>query len=140
MKKRFIAGVVLASLALWSVPVAFASLLQPASSVEQKPVEPSSSMHDHDCCPGVHSRLALPAAVIPYPAEVPCEQHPCCAKQAPQSQPALPAASTRVRPGSEGVPVVISEQHRDGRTRAAIEATCDNPFQLYSVRSTVLRI
>lgn len=140
MKKRFIAAVVLASLALGSAPIAFASPMQPQSSTVQKPVEPSSSMRNHDCCPGVHSRLVLPVAVIPSPAEVPCEQHPCCAKQAPQSQPALPAASTRVRPASEGVPVVMAEPHRDGPTHATIGATGNNPFQPYSVRSTVLRI
>jgi len=140
MKKRFIAAVVLASLALWSAPIAFASPMQPETSTAQKPVEPSSSTNVPDCCPGVHSRFVPPLAVIPSPAEVPCEQHPCCAKQAPQNSPALPAASARVRPRSEGVPVAIAEQHRDDRPGVTAEATGSNPFRLYSVRSTVLRI
>jgi hypothetical protein len=139
MKKRFIAGAVLASLALWSVPVASASLLQPTSSVAQKPVKPASSTHGQDCCPGVHSRFVPPVLVMP-PVGVPCEQHPCCAKQLPQNSTALPVASARLRPGSDGVPVRIEQQHHDCRTRITTEATGNNPFRLYSVRSTVLRI
>ena len=139
MKNRFTAAVVLASLALWSVPAALASSLQPATSVAEKPVEPASSTHGHDCCPGVHSRFVPPVLVTP-PAEVPCEQHPCCAKQAPQNSPALPVVSARLRPGSDGGPLTIEERHADGRSRVKPEATCTNPFRLYSVRSTVLRI
>lgn len=45
-----------------------------------------------------------------------------------------------VRPGSEGVPVVMAEPHRDDRARATIAATGNNPFLPYSGRSTFLRV
>lgn len=139
MTKRFIAAAVLASLALWSVPASLAST-QPGSSISEKPAEQIASAHDHSCCPGFHSRIVLPLFVAPAPAEMPCgEQHPCCAKQTPQNLPALPAASPTVRPGSEGAPMAIAEQYRDGRTRITAEAAGSNPFQPYSLRSTVLR-
>jgi len=141
MKEKFIAAVVLASLALWSVPAAFASTLHPGSSISEKPAEQIASGRDHSCCPGFHSRIVLPLFVTPAPAEMPCgDQHPCCAKPAPQNSPALPAAGPTVRPGSEGAPVAIADQYGDGRARIAAEATGRNPFQPYSVRSTVLRI
>jgi len=140
MKKRFIAAVVLASLTLWGVPAAFASTLQPGSSISEKPAEQIASAHDHSCCPGFHSRIVLPPFVTPAPAEMPCgEQHPCCAKPAPQNSPALPSASPTVRPGSEGAPMAVAYQYRDGRTRIAAGAAGNNPFQQYSVQSTVLR-
>jgi len=137
MKKRFIAAIVLASLALWSAP---ASAQQPSAMNAEKPARQAGSTHDHSCCPGIHSRFVPPLFVAPAPAAMPCgEQHPCCAQPAPQSSPALPAASTNLRPGSGGVAVTIAEQHRDSRNRTVAEAG-SNPFQSYSERSTVLRI
>ncbi|HEY6369091.1 MAG TPA: hypothetical protein VIX37_00800 [Candidatus Sulfotelmatobacter sp.] len=52
-----------------SQPVADWDEIAPAqqspASIAQKPGERSFGMHDHSCCPGVHSRFVLPVAVIP---------------------------------------------------------------------------
>ena len=138
MGKRFIAVVVLAALALGTVPFGFASAARPVPATVEKSAESGSEARDHSCCPSVHSQFVLPV-VMPSPAEMPCEQHPCCAKQAPQHQPALPAARTTTRPGSEGVPVSVVH-HDYHRTNLVSEVTGNNPRESYSVRSTVLRI
>jgi hypothetical protein len=139
MKKKFIGAIVLASLALWSVPLALASSPQ-MSAGAPKAAPTALDTQDHSCCPGVHSRFVRPLVVVPSPAEVPCEQHPCCVRTTPQNSAALPAARTTIRPGSDGVPVAIADQHRDGQSRAAAESTRNNLFQSYFSRSTVLRI
>ena len=141
MTKRLIAAVLLASLACWTVPVALASSAQTGSMMAQKSAaKPASSAPDHACCPGIHSRLVPPVFVMPSPAEIPCDQHPCCAKQAPQDPPALPAASRTLRPGSDGAPVKVAEHELGVRTRTLAEVTNSSPFQISSIRSTVLRI
>lgn len=141
MKKRFIAAIVLASLAEWSVPVAFASAPLSRSSTSEKSAQQTAATHDASCCPGVPSRFEPPVFVTAAPAEMPCgEQHPCCAKPAPPNSPGLPAPNSTVRRGSDGAPVTIADQHRDGRPRIAAGTSGSNPFQPYSVRSTVLRI
>ena len=137
MRKRVIAVVVLVALALGTVPLAFSSSARPVPATVQKSAESGSEAQDHSCCPGIHSRFVVPV-VMPSPAEVPCEQHPCCAKQAPQHQPALPAVRTTTRPGSEGVPVTVVHHDYHG-TNSASEVIGKNPFEFYSVRSTVLR-
>jgi hypothetical protein len=141
MTKRLIAAVVLASLACWSVPVALASSAQIGSMMAQKSAaQPASSAHDHACCPGIHSRFVPPVFVMPPPADIPCDQHPCCAKQAPQNPPALPAASRTLRPGSDGAPVTVAEHKLGVRIRPLAEGTSNSPFQISFIRSTVLRI
>ena len=138
MKKKFIAAVVLASLALWSVPLALASSPQMSAAQKASPAAPAK--HDHSCCPGVHSQFVRPLLAVPSPAEIPCEQHPCCVRPAPQNSAALPAAKTTIRPGSDGVPVAISDQHRDEQSRPVAESAGNKLFDCYFLRSTVLRI
>lgn len=141
MKKRFIAAVVLASVGLWSVPVALASPPQSRSSTEQKLAHPSSAGHDHSCCPGVTSRFVPPLFVAPAPASIPCgDEHPCCANPGPENPPSLPAATASARPGSEAVPAAIADRHHDGRAHMAAAVSGTNSFPSYSARSTVLRI
>lgn len=142
MKKRFIAAVVLASVGLWSVPVALASPRQSRSLTVQKPEQQASAgMHDHSRCPGVNSRLVPPLIVTPAPASIPCsDEHPCCAKQRPENPPSLPAAAASARPGSEAVPAAIADQHHDGRAHMAAAVSGTNSFPSCSARSTVLRI
>jgi hypothetical protein len=137
MKKKFIAAVVLASLTLWSVPLALASSPLVAA---KKQATTASAMHDHSCCPGVHSRFVRFLFVVPSPAEIPCEQHPCCVRPAPQNSAALPAAKTTIRPGSDGVSSAIADQHRDEQSRPVAESAGNNVFRSYLLRSTVLRI
>jgi hypothetical protein len=140
MTKRLIAAVVLASLACWSIPVALASSVQISVMAQKSAAQPASGAHDHSCCPGIHSRFVPPLFVAPSPADVPCDRHPCCAKQAPQNPPALPAASRTLRPGSDGVPVTVAEHKLGIRTRSLAGITSSSPFQISSIRSTVLRI
>jgi len=99
MFRKFIAAVVLAVLCCWSIPVARASVLQSDDSTAQKPVSHSSSGHDHSCCPSLRSRIAASVFVTIAPAKMPCgKHHPCCARQAPDSPPSLPAISRMPRP------------------------------------------
>jgi hypothetical protein len=137
MKKKFIGALVLASLAMWSAPFALASSPQVAA---KKQATTAPAKHDHSCCPGVHSQFVRPLVVVPSPAEVPCDQHPCCVRPAPQNSAALPAAKTTIRPGSDGVPVTVADQPRDGVSPAVAESTGNKLFQSYFSRSTVLRI
>lgn len=137
MKKKFIAAVVLASLALWSAPLALASSPQMAA---KKQATTASAMHDHSCCPSLHSRLIRPLFIASSPAEKPCDQHPCCVRPAPQNTAALPAAKTTIRPGFDGVPLAIADQHRDEQSRPVAASAGNNPFQSYFLRSTILRI
>lgn len=146
MKKKFIAAVVLASLAFWCVPEALAATWHSGSSdlgssVPERSARPvASSAHDHSCCPGVRSHFASLLFVMPTPAAMPCsDQHPCCAKQGRDTPPALPSAN-RTERRSLGALVAIVDLTHNGRTRTATKALVSNPFQSYAVRSTVLRI
>src|ERR1700722_17816802 len=137
MKKKLIAAVVLACLGLWSAPFALAS--SPAMAA-QKTAPTAARMPEPSCCPGVHLQLVRPLVVVPPPAALPCEQHPCCVRPAPQNSAALPAAQTTIRPGTGGVPLVVADQHREGQSRTGTESTGSNLFQSYFSRSTVRRI
>lgn len=139
MKKRFIAAIVLATLAVGVAPLGFAAESRQTAATAQKRTEPGSAMQDHSCCPGIHSQHLLPV-VMPSPAEVPCEQHPCCAKQAPQHESALPATNTTMRRGSERVIAAFVERQCDDRDTAVAEPVGGIPLKLKFVRSTVLRI
>jgi hypothetical protein len=133
MKSRFIAALMLAMLALGSVPRAWAA----SSSATQAK---SAAGHDHSCCPKVHSRFVPPVFVKPGPASMPCgDQHPCCAKQGPENPPSLPATTRLAAPGSDGMVVAIADQLRDEATLVAMLASDKNPLRSYSARSTVLR-
>lgn len=138
MHNRFIAVLLLASFANWSMPASLASSLQVpklASAAAQ-----SRAGHDHSCCPGVHSQLSLISVAL-VPASMPCgSQHPCCAKSAPENPPSLPTANTVTSPGFIGVLVAIEKESLRTRSSASPEALGRDAFEFYSVRSTVLRI
>ena len=138
MHNRFIAVLLLASFANWSMPASLASSLQVpklASAAAQ-----SRTGHDDSCCPGVHSQLSLISVAL-LPASMPCgSHHPCCAKSAPENPPSLPTANTVTSPGFSGVPVAIEKESLRTRSSASPEALGRDAFEFYSVRSTVLRI
>jgi hypothetical protein len=140
MKHRFIAALLLASLALSSVPVSLASSLAAGSSTAVKPAEPSSSNpHDHSCCPGVHSTFVPPVYVKLAPADLPCDEHPCCVKPGPENPPSLPAATRLARPDLQGTLATLPDHLTNTLNRVTSE-TSSNFIPTYSVRSTVLRI
>src|SRR5580765_7879835 len=106
MKSRFIAALMLATLALCSAPAAWAA---PSSSDTDKTNQAAGQ--DHSCCPRGHSRFVPPVFVKPAPASMPCgDQHPCCAKQGPENSPSLPATTRLAEPGSDTVVVAIADQ------------------------------
>jgi len=140
MSRRLIAAAVLASLLGWSVPLAQAWSWLDARMAQKAAPSSSSAAHDHSCCPGVHPQLVPPIFVKPAPADMPCSQHPCCAKQAPDNPASLPAVTRILRSQSEGLPVAFPGE--GSRDRAMIPAGTleSDPFQAYFVRSMVLRI
>ena len=134
MRKRVLAALVLASVACWNVPLAMAHT-SPAKD------SPSPAVHDHSCCPGSHARLALPVLITtPAPMNMPCgENHPCCMKQAPSGNAALPALNRISRPDWSRESVEGNAASVSRRTMPA-ENTERAAFDLYLLRSTVLRI
>lgn len=90
MLKRVITGVVLAALASWSAPLVFAVHADAARAGQ----ESSKAAQHHSCCPRFHSPFIVPE-VLPQPLpQMPCgDQHPCCARQAPENSSVLPASS-----------------------------------------------
>ena len=137
MKTKFIAALVLVGLCYWSVPVA--SAMQPkASTAEQPARHRAARMHDHSCCPGVHAEFVPPIFVNPTPAEIPCDQHPCCVKQGPENSAAVSAATTIPRPEVEGLVSAIPDAAKS--IRAATKASGNDSYPSYSARTTVLRI
>src|SRR6266567_1311464 len=120
MKNRFIAALMLACLAMWSVPGAVAAS---SSSTAQKSGQPVSE-RNHSCCPSVHSRFVPPLFVKPGPASMPCgEQHPCCARQGPENLPSLPATTRLAGRGSDGVLTTIADHRRDDAMLVGIQAS-----------------
>src|SRR5579864_7033624 len=137
MHTRFIAVLLLFTLANWSMPGSRASFLQ-VPKMASADAQPRAG-HDHSCCPGIRSQLALISVAL-VPASMPCgSHHPCCAKSAPENPPSLPTANTVTSPDFSGVPVAIEKESL--RTiSASPEALRRDVFEFYSVRSTVLRI
>jgi len=141
MFRKFLAGLVLALLCGWSVPVARAAAPQSDDLTARKPASHPSSGHDHSCCPSLHSRIAPPVFVTVVPTKRPCgDQHPCCARQAPDSPPLLPAISRMPRPDLRGLLAALPDQGCRGAGRTAADTLGSGPIQSYSVRSTILRI
>lgn len=138
MHIRFIAVLLLASLANWNMPTSLASSLH-VPKLASAAAQPRAG-HDHSCCPGTHSHLSLMFVAL-APSSMPCgSHHPCCAKSAPENPPFLPAVNTVTSPGSSGVPVAVEKESLRIRSSAFPEASSRDAFEFYSVRSTVLRI
>jgi len=140
MRKKVIAALVLASLAVWSVPVSFASAKRSAPlNYNGRQPSPAAAQH-HSCCPGFHSPFVeqLFAELAPVP-EMPCgDQHPCCARQVPENPPALTAASRVERPGSQSDFVSVTNPNASRGGAIAVETS--GFFPPHFARSIVLRI
>src|SRR3954466_5174527 len=140
MRNKLIAAVMLISLALGSAPIALAaanvSLL--LSSQQQAKRTPSP---DHSCCPGFHVSMLMPlfVALTPVP-QMPCgDRHPCCAKQRPESSPALAASPRLYSPDAHGIATDSGDRSVSKKpvaTAPSVHASLSPPFS----RSTELRI
>ena len=139
MTKRFIAVLALASLSWWSVPAAMAMAMHSRPHANHETAQPASEAQDHSCCPEGHSLFAPPIFVTPAPAPMPCQDYPCCTQQGPDNSPQLPGTIRLPRPDSGSFAERTADLKADVRDRTARE-TFTGPFQLSSIRSTVLRI
>jgi len=139
MKRRIIAGVMLLTLAGWSVPTALAA----ATSLRtlKSEAQPSrSSGHHHSCCPGAHTNTDSVLFTAFVPAAMPCgDEHPCCTKQAPENPPSLPAVTQIPRLGAGRNAAGIAELRPSVGSGVARVCGNQNSPSHFS-RSTVLRI
>jgi hypothetical protein len=140
MKKRLMAVVMLASLWCGAASGAFAALAMYRFSTPQ-PSQPSpSSAHKHSCCPGLHL-LFTPALFVSSTAPaMPCSEHPCCAKRAPESPASLPALNGALRLGTLALVSQVADPNSDRLANRAIRNLERNFLPSYFTRSTVLRI
>jgi hypothetical protein len=128
MFRRLIAGTVLVLLCCWSVPVARASVRPADDLAAQKPH--SSIRHNHSCCPNMRTRFEPSVVVTLAPSKMPCgDQHPCCARQVPDSPPLLSAISRMPRPDSGGLLMALPDQ---GCRRWAVVPSSPIPFEARS--------
>jgi hypothetical protein len=140
MRNKLIAAAILMSLGLGSPPIAFAAanVSRFLTSHEQAK---RSSIPDHSCCPGFHATMLMPlfVALTPGP-QMPCgDRHPCCAKQRPESGPAL-SASTRLYPPDANGIVTDTGDGSVSKKPAATAPTFHASLSPPSLRTTVLRI
>jgi hypothetical protein len=141
MKKRIIGALVLASLSWWSVPTAFASVfLIHSAAIKKAASSPASKAHNHDCCPGLHLRLEAPLFVALTPPAMPCgDEHPCCAKHAPDHSFSLPAVNRMTRPGPDSFATGVA-QNDAARSGVTSPSSGRDVALTFFARSTVLRI
>jgi hypothetical protein len=140
MRNKLIAAAMLMLLALGSAPVAFAAVNVARLLSSQEQAKRSSSP-DHSCCPGFHASMLMPlfVALTPVP-QMPCgDRHPCCAKQRPESSPALAASPRLYSPDAHGIATDTADQSASKKP-AAIAARSHASLSPPSSRSTVLRI
>jgi len=135
MRNRFIAAVVVASLASWSGSTSLAATLEAWST----PI--SHAAPHHSCCPDGHKQLVPAIFFAITPATAPCgNQHPCCVKPVPESSPLLPTANRSTPPGSGGASEIMAEQNLSEKKAPVLQPLGRDTYDFYSVRSTVLRI
>ena len=141
MRKRIISAFVLAALAWWSVPVGLAAPpTHHAPTAQGQAQHTASRVHDHSCCSDARQRFVPILLVTAVPGGMPCEQHPCCAKQAPENPSSLPAATRISRPNSDVLHTISTHQVHSGRSGIGANISSSAAFQSYSARSTVFRI
>lgn len=140
MKNRLIAAVMLASLACWSVPGAFASATtsRTAARIAQNS---SSNRPGHSCCPEVHSKFVPPMFAAFTPLEPPCgDRHPCCARRGPENPAAIPATTRIERSDSQIGTWIATDSESCMRTVSAPLGVDSDAILSQARRSTVLRI
>jgi len=128
--------IVLASLVGYAMPLslltAVEAMAMPATARH------SSARNDHSCCPDHHSRITSVVFLTLDPALMPCGgQHPCCAHRAPDNLPSLPAANRQTATDLGAMSVAVAGHLR---RRPVAEAWTGHTFELYGLRTTVLRI
>ena len=135
MVKKLIAALMLASLSWSSVP----SMAMIQSHARTASHTPASKADDHSCCPE-NGKPFLPS-ILPSPTSVPmpCEDAPCCAKQGPNESPSLPGTTRLSRPDIRTSAAVTQELNPNIRAGAVPQDFTLEPFQISSIRSTVLR-
>src|SRR5581483_11465043 len=138
MEKRLIAAMML--LSLWCGAASSAFGLLTMSHVMPRAANQTSA--GHRCCPGLHwmnPELTQIAATVPA---MPCgDEHPCCAKRAPESPASLPAATEGSRHGVLELAAEITlPALRLRNDRPTSNTPNDLPLPAYFSRSTVLRI
>lgn len=136
MGKKTTAGLMLLLLLFSIVPGAFASN---SSSLKLQPSK-SQASKDHSCCPHLHGQIMMPPIAELPPAPMPCgDEHPCCAKRAPENPASLPASGRVERPRIDAATSISASQ-------ALIPAPCDATgltlpyFSPSSFLRTILRI
>ncbi len=130
MTKRIIAALVLATLLSGSAPLALAAV--PGDSVGGH----LSSTRIHSCCPGTHQKMVTSFTA----AAMPCgNEHPCCAKHAPDNPSSLPAVNRLPRPSIE---VIVSRTTTSPERDYAqvVRRTARVVANLGLLSNTVLRI
>lgn len=134
MKKRLIAIVTLAALSWPSVP-ALAMLRHIHNAQGAQAV---SQAQDHSCCPEATARFVLSTVALPALPPVPCEDSPCCARQAPSSSLSLPGTIRLSRPDFSHLPLRARiDSGHDFRARTEPQTLDTGPFQLSSIRSII---
>lgn len=137
MKQRMIAVLLLASLSLASVPALWASAY--VVTVATTSHRTAASAHDHSCCPG-HRRISIPILLSVASGPMPCgNNHPCCAKPAPENPASLPASGKSAQPDSQ-IDSAVQDDSPGGSPQADVMAPDKSPFRLSLFHSTVLRI
>ena len=138
MKKRVIAILVLASLS-GSTPPTMALAMQ-VHIDQPRETARRADAGDHSCCPQNRSHFLVPIFVIPAQPPMPCQDSPCCVKQAPTNSPSMPSTVRLSRPDSGRFSAIVSTSPKqDLRIGTAVQVLDTGPFQLSSIRSIVLR-
>lgn len=130
MTKRIIAALMLASLLSGSAPLALAAVAGDSARGHH------SSTRIHSCCPGTHQKMVTSFTA----AAMPCgNEHPCCAKHAPENPSSLPAVNRLPRPSIE---VIVSRTTTglEGGHARVVRRTARVVANLGLLRKTVLRI
>ena len=139
MKKRLIAILALVALS-WSSAGAMTLALQRHMYTAPQSVPPTSNSQDHSCCPEGPAQLVPSIFIIPTLPPMPCEDSPCCARQAPSSSPSLPGTIWLSRPDSSRVAFREKvDTDVELRVRMQPQSLDTGPFQLSSIQTTVLR-
>lgn len=135
--KRLIAIVALAALSWLGMPAPAMAMQQHGR--DSQSAQAGSQAQDHSCCPEGPAQFVPSIFDTPTLPAMPSEDSPCCARQAPSS-PSLPATTRLSRPDSSGPALRTNvDSNHDIGVRTEPQSLDTGPFQLSSIRSTVLR-
>lgn len=139
MKNRLISILALATLS-WSSAPAMALATQHQMHIAVEGARPASKNQDHSCCPEGPPQFLFSTFVIPAQAPLPCEDSPCCARQAPTSSPSVAGTIRVSRPDSNRAALGGKvDPKQDLRVQTKPGNLDTGAIQPSSIRSTVLR-